>query len=89
MPPQPIDTGHNLHSLAMRGHPLGVECRGCGRRALALADRVETGRGNMKLLQDLKFVCSACGSREWSGWLFVKQAEVDAFLGNTAGGPAF
>lgn len=87
--PSPIDSGHNFHTLYMRGLPLGVECRGCGRRALTLADQVEEGQGNMKLLQDLRFICSACGSREWSGWLFVDRADVDAFLGNTADGPAF
>jgi hypothetical protein len=94
MPPLAIDHGHNFHSIYMSGHPLGVECRGCGRRALAFRDKTEedphkSGRADMTLLRTLKFVCSACGSREWAGWLFVKREEADAFVGATVGGPAF
>jgi len=34
----------------------------------------------MRELRTLRFVCSSCSSRDWAGWLFVNDAERDAWL---------
>ena len=78
--PTPVESSNNLHTVYMYGQPLGVECNGCGRRALAFADRVNGFKGNMRELRTLRFLCSKCGSREWAGWLFVNAMERDAWL---------
>jgi hypothetical protein len=70
----------NLHTVYMYGQPLGVECRGCGHRALAFADKVDELKGNMRELHRLRFRCSACGSRAWKGWLFGDAEETAAWL---------
>ena len=91
--PTPIDgqrgRPYNLHSIWSYGQPLGVECRGCGHRALAFADRVETFKGDMTELRTLRFKCQACGSRDWAGWLLGNPADRDAFIGAAGGPPAF
>lgn len=71
--PTPMKSSHNLHSVWGSGQPLGVGCKGCGRRALAFADRIDDFRGNMRELRTLRFKCSACGSVHWDGWLFVQR----------------
>lgn len=81
--PTPIDRAGrtpNLHTVYMHGQPLGVECRSCGHRALAFADKIDECRADMTELRDLRFKCSACGSRDWRGWLFFKTAEAEAWL---------
>jgi DNA-directed RNA polymerase subunit RPC12/RpoP len=83
--PTPVDHGHNFQGIHMHGHPLGVECKGCGRRRLVAGEKLGAYTGNMKVLAGLRFVCSACGSRDWAGWLFITKAEADAFPGNGAG----
>jgi hypothetical protein len=91
--PRSID-GHrgprpNLHTVYGYGQPLGVECRACGHRALAFADQVEELRANMTELHTLRFVCQACGSRDWAGWLLVNANDTAAFIGAAKGPPAF
>ena len=34
----------------------------------------------MRELRTLRFTCSSCGSRDWSGWLFVNATGRDAWL---------
>jgi hypothetical protein len=34
-------------------------------------DRVDASKGDMRELRTLRFTCSAYGSRDWTGWLFV------------------
>jgi DNA-directed RNA polymerase subunit RPC12/RpoP len=75
---------YNLHSVYMHGQPLGVECKGCGHRALAFADKVDQLKGDMTELRTLRFVCQACGSRDWRGWLFIDAGETAAFLATSA-----
>ena len=62
--PTPMKSSSNLHSIRGYGQPLGVERRGGGRRALALADKIDDLKGNMRELRTLRFTCSSCGSRE-------------------------
>ncbi len=78
--PTPMKSSNNLHSIWSYGQPLGVECKGCAHRAVAFADKIDEFKGNMRELRTLRFVCSSCGSREWSGWLFVNATERDAWL---------
>jgi hypothetical protein len=73
-----IDVRDNGHSAQSYGNPVGVECEGCGRRALVSLDRLGCLRGNMRPWQDWPFKCSACGLRDVSLWLFAKRAEADA-----------
>jgi hypothetical protein len=60
------DNGHTARSY---GNPIGVECEGCGRRALVQLDRLGGLRVNMRPLRDFPFKCSACGLRDVSLWL--------------------
>jgi hypothetical protein len=39
----------------------------------------------MRLISSLRFVCSICGSRKWTAWLFVDREEADGWL--MAAGP--
>ena len=87
--PVPIDHGHTLHSLYMRGQPLGIECRSCGRRATLFDGEVEAFKGNMRELRSFKLMCQTCGSREWSGWLFGDAADRAAFICAAGRRPAF
>jgi len=87
--PAPIDHGHSLHSLYMRGQPLGVECRACAHRALVFAGRVEGFKGDMTLLQDLRLLCSSCGARHWTGWLLSDDGDREAFIGAGRSRPTF
>ena len=77
--PTPVRSSDNLHTLAVYGQPLGLEC-GCGRRGLVAIDRLGARKGSMRLLSSLRFVCSRCGSRAWRGFLFVSREEAQAFL---------
>jgi hypothetical protein len=71
----------NLHSLYMGGmYPLGVECRGCKRRALVPADRFGGCKGDMTELRSLRLVCRACGSRERETKVFLRAGEAEAWL---------
>ena len=86
----------NLHGLYMGGmYPLGVECRGCKRRALVPAERFGGCKGDMTELRRLRLVCQACGSRERDTKVFLRAGEAEAWLeGLTVspiggGGPAF
>ena len=72
--------GTNRHSIYMHSMPLGVECA-CGRRAAVPQHRLGSLQGNMDSIHTLKLRCSACGSREWIGTLFITMAEVEAFIG--------
>ncbi len=78
----------NLRTLALSGHPLGVEC-GCGHRALVEGKVFGAHEGNMKELADLRLKCTACGSRPKVVRLFYSQAQVDAFIGAPIGRVAF
>jgi hypothetical protein len=70
-----------LHSLYMGGmYPLGVECRGCGRRALVPADRFGGCKGDMTELSDLRLVCQSCGSRDRDTKVFVRAGDAEAWL---------
>jgi hypothetical protein len=70
------DNGHTANSY---GNPVGVECEGCGWRALVPLDRLGSLRGNMRPLQEWPFKCSAGGLRDVSLWLFAKRTEADAW----------
>jgi hypothetical protein len=79
--PTPLKSGHNLHSLYMHDmHPLGVVCKACCRKVLVEAGKIGAEKGRMKELRTLRFVCSACGSRDWRGWLFVSAFDAACFL---------
>lgn len=78
--PTPLKPTYNLHTLYMYRHGLGVECSSCRRRAVALADKVDDFKGDMRELRDLRFKCTACGSHDWTGCLFVTDAEQEAWL---------
>ncbi len=70
----------NLHTVYKYGQPVDVEYKGCAHRAVAFADKIDDFKGNMRELRALRFVCSKCGSREWTGWLFVDATERNAWL---------
>lgn len=78
--PTEVTSRHNLHSLYMSGHPLGVMCRHCRHRTTFSQDALGAHRGNMRELCTLRFVCKMCGSREIAVYLFNAQSEVDDFL---------
>jgi hypothetical protein len=78
------DNGHTADSY---GNPVGVECEGCGRRALVPLDRLGNLAGDMRPLLGRPFKCSACGSLDVSLWLFAKRAEADAWAEES--GPGF
>jgi hypothetical protein len=71
--PTPVTGKHNLHSLYGHHRLLGVECIGCGRRALAVGDWLDDFKGDVRELWTLRFKCSACGSlfvgNEAEAWL--------------------
>ena len=85
----------NLHSLYMHDmHPLGVECLGCRRKALIPAERFGDCKGDMKAIDSLRLVCSACGARDWRAELFNREGEAEAWLGGAVvlpmgAGPTF
>jgi hypothetical protein len=79
----------NMNMLANRGHPLGVECKACGHRAVIPLDRLGAHKGDMREVSTLPLKCAACESREWEAIIFNKDEEVVAFLQFAAGGPAF
>ena len=61
-------------------YPLGVECRGCKRRALVAADRFGGCKGDMTELRRLRLVCQSCGSRERETTVFLRVGEAEAWL---------
>ena len=70
-----------LHSLYMGGmYPLGIECRGCGRKALVPADRFGGCKGDMTELRRLRLVCQSCGSRERETRVFLRAGQAEAWL---------
>jgi hypothetical protein len=73
--------GQHLHSLYMDGmYPLGVECRGCGRKALVPAVRFGGCKGDMIELRELRLVCLSCGSRERKTKVFLSAGDAEAWL---------
>jgi hypothetical protein len=82
--PTPVTHTSNLHTVAVYQQPLGVECE-CGRRVLVDMARLGAHKGNMRLISSLRFVCSSCGSRKWTAWLFVDREEAGGWL--MAAGP--
>ena len=71
----------NLHGLRIDGmYPLGVECRGCGRKALVPANRFGGCKGDMTELRKLRFVCQSCGSRECETKVFLSAGKAEAWL---------
>ena len=82
-----VDGRDNGHTAKSYGNPLGIECEGCGRRALVPLDRLGHLDGNMRALVEWPFKCSACGLRDVSLWLFAARAEADAWSGEL--GPGF
>ncbi len=85
------DRTDNKVSLYNSGQPLGVECVGCGRRALTFADPKAFARlqGDMTRLQALKFKCTKCGSREVQLWMFYSDEHREKFMERPVGGPEF
>lgn len=79
-----VDGGDNGHSAKSYGNPVGVECEGCGRRALVPLGRLD---GDMRPLLGRPFKCSACGSLDVSLWLFAVRAEADGWAEES--GPGF
>jgi hypothetical protein len=79
----------NLHSLANRGHPLGVECKACGHRALIPLDQLGADRGNMREVSTLRLKCSSCESRKWGAVIFNSDEEAAAFVQFATGRPTF
>ena len=70
-----------LHSLYMGGmYPLGVECRGCKRRALVPVDRFGGCKGDMTELRRLRLVCQSRGWRERETTVFLRTDEAEAWL---------
>jgi hypothetical protein len=53
--------------------------RHAGTGELAFGDRLDDFKGNMRELRTLRFTCSACGSRDWRGWLFIAN-EAEAWI---------
>ena len=71
----------NLHSLYMGGmFPLGVECRGCGHKALVPAERFGGCKGDMTELRRLRLACTACGSRDFQSTVFLREGHAEAWL---------
>jgi hypothetical protein len=80
--PTPMKSSNNLHSVYVYGQPLGVECKGCGHRALTLTDGIDDFRGNMRELRALRFTCSSCGAG--LGRLVVRQTLRSGMPGSRA-----
>jgi hypothetical protein len=85
--PTPVQSSHNLHTLACYGGtPLGVFCCSCRKYGTIPADRLKATSGNMTLLNSIRFVCSRCSQRgtgqdnSFLLYLFVNQTEAEAFL---------
>jgi hypothetical protein len=70
-------TDENLHGVAGYGQPLGIECS-CQRRALVPLDKIDSHSGNMRPISGLRFVCSECGSRTFTTFLFLNAAQAAA-----------
>jgi hypothetical protein len=64
MPPKQVDGRDNGRTAYMYGHPVGVQCGMCSRRALVPLDRIGAKFGSMSPLHSLPLKCSACGGRE-------------------------
>lgn len=79
----------NLHMVWNHGLPLGVQCKGCARRAVVPLDRVRAERGDMKPVKALKLVCSKCGSNDWLATIFTQDCEVEAIVALPVGSPTF
>ncbi|HZQ01373.1 MAG TPA: hypothetical protein VFB13_17645 [Reyranella sp.] len=79
----------NGHSLYMYGQPLGVECAGCGRRALLYGNRLHCFKGDMTLWTRRRFKCSSCGGHDVVLWYFLNRDEADWFAERPLGGPTF
>ena len=56
-----VDGHDNGHTAKSYGNPVGVECEGCGRRALVPLDRLGNLDGDRRPLWGRPFKCSACG----------------------------
>ena len=70
----------NGHTAATWGsRPLGIACS-CGHRATSELASIGITSGDMRPLRSRNFVCSSCGSREISIWLFGSDDEVAEFL---------
>ena len=74
------DSRHNLHSVDASGHPLALVCNACGHRAALEHEKIDAHSGNMKLLRDLSFKCSKCGSGWNSMYLIYNAQELADFL---------
>jgi hypothetical protein len=87
--PKPVRHNSTFHELYITASRSASSAAAAPRRALALVDQVAGGKGDMKLLTSLKFVCKKWGSRDWAGWLFVNDADREKFMEQPVGGPAF
>ena len=59
--PTMVERTPNLHTVAVSGQPLGVECV-CGRRVLLAHDKIGARQGNMKeLRRQEQLKCLGCG----------------------------
>lgn len=87
--PTPITGRSTLHSLWSYGQPLGVQCKDCGHCALAFKGQIDDLKGDMREIARLKLVCRKCGSRNWSGWLLLNDAEAESFTEKPERGPTF
>ncbi len=86
-----VDSRDNKICLHNSGQPLGVECQGCGRRALAFNDAASFAdlRGDMTRLATLHFRCTSCGGRDVQLWIFLDLADREKFVERPFGGPEF
>jgi hypothetical protein len=80
--------GHldNGRTLALSGYPLGVACRGCGRRILLSTRQLEVHEEDRRLLQRLPLLCR-CGGCDLALYLFEAAADMPAFLNDDAPQP--
>jgi hypothetical protein len=82
-------SGHyNIYTVELCGHPLGVECRACGHRALVATAVLRRQRDIdvMTPLKRIRLKCR-CGSREWRAVIFDRPEDPQSWQG--APGPSF
>ena len=60
------------------GRPLGIVCA-CGHRATVPLRLLRVSSGDMSLVYDRPLVCSRCGARRYTLYIFRTPEEMDAF----------
>src|SRR5262244_3500982 len=66
--------------VGVRASFFAKDLQALARCALVPLDRLGQLDGNMRLLRDLPFKCTACGSRDVALWLFAKRAEPEGWV---------